>query len=328
MKILVTGSCGFIGTNLCITLLDQNHQVYGIDNFIDNYNVDFKRENLQELIQYDNFTFFEEDILGTDKYGKILPDKIIHLASIPGIRKSLQDPLFYAKNNIIAFIYLLEECKKHNIREVIYASSSSVYGANKKVPFNENDEITSLCSSYACSKKCMEVYGKYYNDIFGIKIIGVRFFTVYGERGRPDMAPYIFVKNIAEGNQIFQFGDGSSYRDYTYVGDIVQGLVSLLNGNGRAGEIYNLGNESPINLLEFIKLCELVTGKKAIKKIIENQLGDVPRTYADITKSKIDLNYSPQTNLTEGLHKMYEWMIENNRITLHTHSQSAQEASL
>ena len=268
MKILVTGSCGFIGTNLCLKLLnDKKNMVYGIDNFTDNYEVSYKRGNYQELKAYDNFNFYEQDILGTSIIGEIKPEIIIHLASIPGVRKSLQDPLYYIKNNIEAFVYLLEECKKYNIKKVVYASSSSVYGANKKVPFNEADEITSLKSSYACSKKCMEVYGKYYNDVFDIKTIGLRFFTVYGKRGRPDMAPYIFVKNIAEGREIFQFGDGTSYRDYTYVSDIISGICSIIQGNGRWGEIYNLGNENPINLLDFIGLCEKVTGKKAKKTI-------------------------------------------------------------
>lgn len=317
MKILVTGSCGFIGTNLCIKLLnDKKNMVYGIDNFTDNYEVSYKKENYQELKTYNNFNFYEEDILGTSIIGEIKPDIIIHLASIPGVRKSLQDPLYYIKNNIEAFVYLLEECKKYNIKKVVYASSSSVYGANKKVPFNEADEITSLKSSYACSKKCMEVYGKYYNDVFDIKTIGLRFFTVYGKRGRPDMAPYMFVKNIAEGREIFQFGDGTSYRDYTYVSDIISGICSIIQGNGRWGEIYNLGNENPINLLDFIGLCEKVTGKKAKKTIIENQIGDVPRTYADISKAKEDLNFNPIVNLEEGLKKMFEWMKLNKRISI------------
>lgn len=317
MKILVTGSCGFIGTNLCLKLLnDKKNMVYGIDNFTDNYEVSYKRGNYQELKAYDNFNFYEQDILGTSIIGEIKPEIIIHLASIPGVRKSLQDPLYYIKNNIEAFVYLLEECKKYNIKKVVYASSSSVYGANKKVPFNEADEITSLKSSYACSKKCMEVYGKYYNDVFDIKTIGLRFFTVYGKRGRPDMAPYIFVKNIAEGREIFQFGDGTSYRDYTYVSDIISGICSIIQGNGRWGEIYNLGNENPINLLDFIGLCEKVTGKKAKKTIIENQIGDVPRTYADISKAKEDLNFNPLVKLEEGLKKMFDWMKLNKRISI------------
>jgi UDP-glucuronate 4-epimerase len=317
MKILITGCCGFIGTNLCLTLLkNKDNVLFGIDNFIDNYQVSFKKENYEELRNNLNFHFYEENILGSKIIKKIKPDIIIHLASIPGVRKSLEDPLYYVKNNIEAFVYLLEECKKYNINKVIYASSSSVYGSNTKVPFEEKDEIINLKSSYACSKKCMEVYGKYYNDVFNIKIIGLRFFTVYGERGRPDMAPYMFLKNIAESKEILQFGDGTSYRDYTYIMDIVQGIKAIIDGKGKWGEIYNLGNENPINLLNFIKLCEKITGKKAIKKIIENQQGDVPKTFSCIIKAKKDLNYNPKIRLEDGLKKMFKWMKLNNRIMI------------
>lgn len=315
MKILITGSCGFIGTNLCLQLLNNtNHIIYGIDNYTDNYNILFKKENNEELKKYKNYHFYNEDILGTKIIENVKPDIIIHLASIPGVRKSLQDPLYYIENNISAFVYLLEECKKYNINKVVYASSSSVYGTNNIVPFSESHEINNLRSSYACSKKCMEVYGKYYNDVFGIKTIGLRFFTVYGERGRPDMAPYMFVKNIAENKEIKQFGNGSSYRDYTYVKDIISGITSIINGNGRWGEIYNLGNGNPINLSDFIRLCEKVTNENAIIRVLENQTGDVPKTFSDITKANKDLNYKPTTTLEEGLTKMFEWMKNNNRI--------------
>lgn len=280
MKILITGSCGFIGTNLCLQLLNNtNNIIYGVDNYTDNYNILFKKENNEELKKYKNYHFYNENILGTTLIANIKPDIIIHLASIPGVRKSLQEPLYYIENNISAFVYLLEECKKHNISKVVYASSSSVYGTNSVVPFSETDEIDNLRSSYACSKKCMEVYGKYYNDVFGIKTIGLRFFTVYGERGRPDMAPYMFVKNISENKEIKQFGNGSSYRDYTYVKDIISGVTSIIDGNGRWGEIYNLGNGNPISLTEFIRLCEKVTNKKAIIRVLENQTGDVQNVF-------------------------------------------------
>ena len=320
MKILVTGCCGFIGTNLCLNLLKnyKDYLIYGIDNFTDNYNVNYKNNNYNELKNFVNFTFYKENILNTDKIGIVKPDIIIHLASIPGVRKSLQKPLYYIENNISAFVYLLEECKKYDIKKVVYASSSSVYGNNTSVPFKEDDEIIKLRSSYACSKKCMEVYGKYYNDVFNIGTIGLRFFTVYGKRGRPDMAPYMFLKNIAEENEITQFGDGSSYRDYTYIDDIISGIESIINGNGVWGEIYNLGNGNPINLLSFIELCETVTNKKAIKKIIEKQTGDVDITFSDINKAKVDLNYNPKTKIADGLKLTFNWMVTNNRISLKT----------
>tara|TARA_B110000008_G_scaffold279550_1_gene327163 strand:- start:2462 stop:3415 length:954 start_codon:yes stop_codon:yes gene_type:complete len=315
MKILITGSCGFIGTNLCLQLLNNtNNIIYGIDNYTDNYNIIFKKENNEELKKYKNYHFYNEDILGTKVIENVKPDIIIHLASIPGVRKSLQDPLYYIENNISAFVYLLEECKKYNINKIVYASSSSVYGTNNVVPFSESHEINNLRSSYACSKKCMEVYGKYYNDVFGIKTIGLRFFTVYGERGRPDMAPYMFVKNIAENKEIKQFGNGSSYRDYTYVKDIISGITSIIDGNGKWGEIYNLGNGNPISLTDFIRLCEKITKEKAIIRVLENQTGDVPKTFSDIRKAKNDLDYKPSTTLEEGLKNMFEWMKNNNRI--------------
>tara|TARA_B110000003_G_C16613678_1_gene520460 strand:+ start:254 stop:1207 length:954 start_codon:yes stop_codon:yes gene_type:complete len=315
MKILITGSCGFIGTNLCLQLLNNtNNIIYGIDNYTDNYNIIFKKENNEELKKYKNYHFYNEDILGTKVIENVKPDIIIHLASIPGVRKSLQDPLYYIENNISAFVYLLEECKKYNINKIVYASSSSVYGTNNVVPFSESHEINNLRSSYACSKKCMEVYGKYYNDVFGIKTIGLRFFTVYGERGRPDMAPYMFVKNIAENKEIKQFGNGSSYRDYTYVKDIISGITSIIDGNGKWGEIYNLGNGNPISLTDFIRLCEKITKEKAIIRVLENQTGDVPKTFSDIRKAKNDLDYKPTTTLEEGLKNMFEWMKNNNRI--------------
>jgi UDP-glucuronate 4-epimerase len=315
MKILITGSCGFIGTNLCLQLLNNtNNIIYGIDNYTDNYNIIFKKENNEELKKYKNYHFYNEDILGTKVIENVKPDIIIHLASIPGVRKSLQDPLYYIENNISAFVYLLEECKKYNINKIVYASSSSVYGTNNVVPFSESHEINNLRSSYACSKKCMEVYGKYYNDVFGIKTIGLRFFTVYGERGRPDMAPYMFVKNIAENKEIKQFGNGSSYRDYTYVKDIISGITSIIDGNGKWGEIYNLGNGNPISLTDFIRLCEKITKEKAIIRVLENQTGDVPKTFSDIRKAKNDLDYKPTTTLEEGIKNMFEWMKNNNRI--------------
>lgn len=315
MKILVTGCCGFIGSNLCLELLkNQENIVYGIDNFIDNYPIEFKMENFNELKQNNSFIFFKDDIINSTKIGEILPDMIIHLASIPGVRKSLQDPIYYVRNNIEAFVYLLEECKKYNIKKIVYASSSSVYGLNKKVPFSEKDNINNLHSSYACSKKCMEVYGKYYNDTFGIKTIGLRFFTVYGRRGRPDMAPYMFLKNIAENKEINQYGDGTSFRDYTHIDDIIHGIMAIINGKGSWGEIYNLGNNKCITLEKFIKICEKITGNKAIKNIMNIQLGDVPGTYADISKAQKDLDYNPNITIEEGLRKLYTWMKLNSRI--------------
>ena len=308
MKILITGCCGFIGTNLTQYFLkNTDHEIIGIDNFLDNYDIDFKENNLISLMYHPNFEFHRENILDF-KFRKV--DKVIHLAAIPGVRRSINEPLLYLENNLKVFIYILEECKKLDIKNIIYASSSSVYGNNKNVPFSENNKLTNIKSSYACSKRCMEIYGKYYNDVFNMNIIGLRFVTVYGSRGRPDMAPYIFLKNIAEGKEITQYGEGKTMRDYTYIDDIIDGILSVVNGNGKKGEVYNLGNNKPISLNDFISLVEKITNKKAIKNIKEIPLGDVEKTYACLKKSKRDLKYEPKISLEEGLTKTYRWMLE------------------
>ncbi len=323
MKFLITGCCGFIGSNLILTLFERlkDIEIHGIDNFTENYNPEFKKSNLSELEKCGiNFIFYERDLLEDNLLEIIHPDLIIHLAAIPGVRKSLDEPVFYLRNNIEAFIKLLEDAKRIGLKNVIYASSSSVYGKNKKVPFSENDTLESPQSSYACSKLSMEVYAKYYNDVFQMNTVGTRFFTVYGERGRPDMAPYMFMKAIAEEKEIKQFGDGSSYRDYTHISDIVEGILKIankiMNGNKSLKHVYNLGRGEPVNLKKFIKTCENVIGKKAIVNEIENQTGDVHHTFADITFAKQDFNYDPIIKLEDGLRKGFEWMKRNNRIEL------------
>jgi UDP-glucuronate 4-epimerase len=314
MKILITGCCGFIGTNLTLYFLkNTNHEIIGIDNFLDNYDIKFKENNLISLMYHPNFEFHRENILDY-KFKKV--DKVIHLAAIPGVRKSINEPLLYLENNLKTFIYILEECKKLGIKDIIYASSSSVYGNNKKVPFSEEDSLNNIRSSYACSKRCMEIYANYYKDVFDMNITGLRFFTVYGPRGRPDMAPYIFLKNIAEEKEIIQYGDGKTMRDYTYIDDIIDGIVSIINEKGEKEKIYNLGNNNPISLNDFISLIEKITNKKAIKNIKEIPLGDVEKTYADLKKSKKDLNYNPKISLEEGLVKTYRWMLEYKYIKL------------
>ena len=200
---------------------------------------------------------------------------------------------------------MLEEAKENNVESVVYASSSSVYGLNTKVPFSEDDPIKTCNSPYACSKMAMELFAKTYTQLYDISCIGLRFFTVYGPRGRPDMAPYKFLKAIHEGKEFEKYGDGTSSRDYTYIDDIVSGIISALNNDNIKCNIYNLGNSNPITLNEFISLCEKVVGKKAKYKTIENQLGDVPHTFADISKAERDLNYRPTTTLVVGLRKTY-----------------------
>jgi len=307
MKILVTGCAGFIGSHVSERLLKQGNIVLGIDNLNDYYDVNKKKENLDILNKYDNFEFRKEDICDTNCISEWKPEKICHLASMAGVRYSLQNPKIYVKVNIEGFIHILEEAVKNNIKAIIYASSSSVYGLNTKIPFSETDVIETCNSPYASSKMAMELFAKTYTQLYDINCIGLRFFTVYGPRGRPDMAPYKFMKAISEGKEFNKYGDGTSSRDYTYIDDIVDGVISGLdNKKGVKCEVYNLGNSSPVSLNEFIGLCEKVVGKKALYKQIDNQLGDVPHTYADISKAKRDLGYYPKVGLEEGLRLMYD----------------------
>uniref|UniRef100_A0A6C0CIK5 NAD-dependent epimerase/dehydratase domain-containing protein n=1 Tax=viral metagenome TaxID=1070528 RepID=A0A6C0CIK5_9ZZZZ len=319
MRILMTGYAGFIGSHLLNRLItDTDHTVYVYDTFTsDNYPAQIKRERINKLkedwdkkgIDYENRLFdytIPENVESLTEFHRI--DKIVHLASIPGVRKSLEIPEYYVNNNIGGFIRVLELAKKYNA-EVIYASSSSVYGNNVNVPFKESDTSGEIRSSYACSKKCMEIYAEYYQNVFGIKCIGLRFFTVYGPEGRPDMAPYMFLKHIHEGTELTQYGNGESYRDYTYIDDIIDGIYSIIerdNSKNPTDKIYNLGNRTPYSLKEFIELCEDVVGHKAKKRIIENQLGDVPRTFADISRARLHFGYNPKTVLKDGLTKTYE----------------------
>lgn len=307
MKILVTGCAGFIGSHVCEKLLKENHNICGIDNLNNYYDVNRKLENLSILRGYDNFKFEASDICDTTIISEWKPEKIIHLASMAGVRYSIQNPALYEKVNIGGFIHILEESHKNNVKQIVYASSSSVYGLNKKVPFCESDPIETPNSPYACSKMAMELFAKTYSQLYNLNLIGLRFFTVYGPRGRPDMAPFKFLNAIKNGTTFQKYGDGSSSRDYTYIDDIVSGVISATeNKKNVKCEVYNLGNSSPVTLNEFIALCEKVSLKKANYIQIDNQLGDVPHTYANIQKAKRDLDYEPKTSLERGLTNTYQ----------------------
>ena len=309
-KILVTGCAGFIGSHTCEFLLKRGDIILGLDILNDYYDVSLKEKNLEVLKKYSNFSFIKDDIKTTNVISEFKPDKVIHLASMAGVRYSLENPLLYETTNIGGFINILEECRKNNVKHIVYASSSSVYGLNTKVPFSEDDPIEKCNSPYACSKLCMEYYAKTYNQLYNLSNIGLRFFTVYGPRGRPDMAPYLFLNAIKNNIKFKKFGDGSSSRDYTYVDDIVSGIIGATdNKNNIKCKIYNLGNSSPVSLNEFIETCEKVTNKKAIFEQCSEQLGDVQHTYADISKAKNDLNYDPKTSLEEGLQNFYNSLI-------------------
>ena len=303
MKILVTGCAGFIGSHTCEYLLNNTeHDIYGIDNFDPYYDVSLKHDNIKLLSSFTKFKFSEDDIQTTNIISQVKPDKIIHLASMAGVRYSIENPQKYFDVNVKGFIHILEESVKNKVSKIIYASSSSVYGKNKKLPFSETDVLDSCYSPYACSKLTMEILAKTYYQLYGISLIGMRFFTVYGPRGRPDMAPRKFMEAIKNGAPINKYGDGSSYRDYTYVGDIVSGIIGLTNSDIEC-DVFNLGNDTPITLNEFIQTCENVIGKKAIINQMGDQKGDVPYTHADISKARNAIGYNPKHSLKDGLPK-------------------------
>lgn len=309
--ILVTGCAGFIGFHVCKYLLETNEYVIGIDNINDYYDVNLKKHNITDLKKFDRFIFYEDDILNTNVISEFKPDKVIHLASQAGVRNSIQNPKEYCDVNIKGFIHILEECVKNNIKQIVYASSSSVYGLNTKVPFSEEDKIETCNSPYACSKMAMELFAKTYTQLYDISCIGLRFFTVYGPRGRPDMAPYKFMKAIINDESFDKYGQGTSSRDYTYIDDIVMGIIgALINKNNRKCEIYNLGNSNPTTLNDFISTCEDICKKKAKYNILPEQLGDVPHTYANISKAQKDLNFKPTTSLYNGLNNLYIYLQE------------------
>ena len=321
MKIIVTGCNGFIGSHLCEAILRINDiklgpiKILGIDNMNDYYDPSKKMKNLQHIqfiarnYDNDNFMFMQQDIRNTKCITEWKPDIVIHLAAMAGVRYSTQNPTLYSDVNINGFINIIEQCRLVGCR-LIYASSSSVYGLNTKVPFKEDDTIKKCNSPYAASKLSKEIFAEMYSQLYDIETIGLRFFTVYGPRGRPDMAPYKFITKIMNEELIDKYGDGNSMRDYTYISDIVSGIISCITIKLKnKSEIYNLGNENPISLNEFIETCEKVTGKKAIINYMENQQGDVPVTYADISKAKEELGYSPKVKILEGLSYVYNSLI-------------------
>ncbi len=317
MKILITGCAGFISYHLINKLCQRGDEIVGIDNLNSYYDTDKKLKNLKDLQLHPNFNFIKDDSVTTDIIKNNNFDVIVNIGAMAGVRNSLEYPEIYFKTNVEGQVHLLKEAVENNVKHFVYASSSSVYGCNTKLPFKEDDKLTNINSPYACSKQCAENIANLYNRLYGISVIGLRFFTVYGPRGRPDMAPYKFLKSIMNNKQIDKYGDGNTFRDYTYVEDIVDGIIGAIdNKKNKKCEIYNLGNGNPITLNRFIEICEKVTGKKAIINNLPEQLGDVPATYADITKAMNDLGYDPKTSFEEGIKKMFESLNESNSIML------------
>ena len=309
MHYLVTGGAGFIGSHLAEALLNQGHQVSIIDDFNDFYDPEIKRLNISEF--RDRITLIEGDIRDAELIERIFSggkfDAIIHLAARAGVRPSIQAPKLYLTTNIDGTFNLLEACRQHGIKDFIFASSSSVYGVNPKVPFSETDALTRTISPYAASKLAGEQLCSNYSHLFGIRCICLRFFTVYGPRQRPDLAISKFTKNILSDVAIQQYGDGTTARDYTYVEDIVAGITAATNYRESEFEIINIGGSATTTLAELIKLVEGACGKKAIIEVTGDQPGDVPRTFADVDKAHSLLGYSPKTPIARGIEKYVEW---------------------
>jgi UDP-glucuronate 4-epimerase len=313
--ILVTGGAGFIGSNLCDKLLELGLKVVNIDNFNDYYDPKIKENNIEQALLNNNYKLYRGDILDRELLIKIFKensiDMVIHLAAMAGVRNSLIDPLEYVDVDIKGTVNLLQICVENNVKKIIAASSSSVYGVNSKVPFSEEDTVELQISPYATAKRAMELYCSTYTRLYDISAACLRFFTVYGLRQRPEMAIHLFTKNIHEGKPINIFGDGNSERDYTYIDDIVNGIVTLIDADFKY-EIFNLGNSETISLKELITTIEDIVGKKAIINRIDMQKGDVPVTYADISKSRKVFGYNPKVKIREGIEKFYEWYLFKN----------------
>jgi UDP-glucuronate 4-epimerase len=311
-RILITGAAGFIGSNLINRLLQSGiYQLVGLDNFDNFYSREQKEKNLAPFISHPDFHFFEGDICNMDDLLALGDfDVIIHLAAKAGVRPSILNPILYQQVNVDGTQNLLEFARQKKIMQFVFASSSSVYGINENIPWNEDEKLKPI-SPYASTKLSCEMLGHVYSHLYGIRFLALRFFTVYGPAQRPDLAIHKFFKAISERNPIPVFGDGSSSRDYTFVEDTIQGIEAAITYDQSDFEIINLGNHQTVTLSELITAIEKISGKKAIIDRQPEQAGDVPKTYADISKAKRLLNYQPDTSLEKGLISFYEWYLAN-----------------
>lgn len=326
--ILVTGAAGFIGMHVCQVLLDGGHKVVGVDNLNDYYDPALKEARLQLLRHKPQFAFVHLDLAdrpGTERlFAQTGPGTVIHLAAQAGVRYSLENPAAYIDSNLVAFGNILEGCRNTGVKHLVYASSSSVYGANVTMPFSTNDNVDHPVSLYAATKKANELMAHTYSHLYGLATTGLRFFTVYGPWGRPDMAPMLFTKAILEGRPIDVFNEGRMSRDFTYIDDIVAGVVKVAArpATGSASydpskpdpsrshapyRIYNIGNNEPVALMEFIATLEAAIGAKAKMNMLPMQPGDVPSTYADIDDLERDFGYRPRTQLADGIKAFVAW---------------------
>lgn len=314
---LVTGGAGFIGSSLADFLLKKDYKVVVIDNFCDFYDPSIKRNNVKDNLDNPNYKLYEIDLRCKSDVEKVFRenkiDVVIHLAAMAGVRPSIENPILYQEVNCIGTQNLLEVMKEYGVKNLVMASSSSVYGNNKKVPFKETDIVDYAISPYAATKKSNEVMTHVYHKLFNMNVIMLRFFTVYGPRQRPDLAINKFTRLMLNDEEVTMFGDGTTSRDYTYIDDIVSGIYSSINyvlNNNDVYEIVNLGNSSPISLKEMINTIAEVLNKEPKIKEMPMQQGDVNITYADISKAKEMLNYDPKTSFKEGIEKFVKWYKE------------------
>ena len=328
MNVLVTGAAGFIGFHVSRRLLADGIKVVGLDNLNNYYDVGLKKDRLEILLKEKNFSFTGLDLVDTDGMQKLFTEnlfqQVINLAAQAGVRYSLENPKAYVDSNLSGFLNILEGCRYNRVEHLIYASSSSVYGLNTQMPFSVHDNVDHPLSLYAASKKANELMAHAYSHLYSLPVTGLRFFTVYGPWGRPDMALFLFTKAILAGEPIKVFNQGEMQRDFTYVDDIVEGIVRLLpqlpapnaDWNGASPDpgsspapyrLYNIGNHSPVKLLDFIALLEKTLGEKAKKELLPMQPGDVPATYADVADLQAAVGFSPHTSLEKGVEEFVRW---------------------
>ena len=328
MKVLVTGASGFIGFHVAKLLLDRGEEVVSIDNMNDYYDIGLKSARLSQLIPRENFTFHKINMADKDALEKVFKaeniDRVINLAAQAGVRYSLENPHVYIESNIQGFINILESCTRHYVKHLVYASSSSVYGSNTRIPFSVSHSVDHPVSLYAATKKSNELLAHSYSHLFSLPVTGLRFFTVYGPWGRPDMAPFIFTKKILEGSPIDIFNHGKHSRDFTYIDDIASGVIKCLDNvatpnpdwdsnnpdiatSNAPYRLFNIGNNQPVELMDFIACIENAVGKKAEKNYLPLQLGDVPITYADISSLQTTINYKTNTSIEIGVEKFVKW---------------------
>jgi UDP-glucuronate 4-epimerase len=315
MKILVTGSAGFIGHHLSKDLLEDGHEIVGLDSLNDYYDPLLKQKRNDLLSTYEKYRFQQAELSDHGAVSEIVdaehPELIIHLAAQAGVRYSLVNPWVYEQSNTLGTISIFEAARKAKIKRVIFASSSSVYGANTKIPFSESDVTDSPVSLYAATKKSCELIARTYHHLYGIEVAGLRFFTVYGELYRPDMALFSFAKNILLDQPIKLFNNGKMKRDYTFISDIVDGIKSAAFKEQLGFEIYNLGGDNPVDLERVVALLEHGLQKQALVEYLPMQAGDVEITYADISKAKKEIGFSPKVRIEEGIARFCTWFLAN-----------------